>query len=76
MVGKRWSLLAAFICKGKDTKRKSAILLGEVLREEEFHVGPFVAPRGLWINFLHYFYMHLILWFYSFTVFFAGNVLT
>lgn len=35
------------------------LLLGELLQEEQFQVGPFSAPRAPWIHFLQYFHMRL-----------------
>lgn len=49
-------------------QRKSA-LLGKVLQDEQSQVGPFSAPRALWIDFLQYFHIHLhslLLQFHSF----------
>ena len=58
-----------FYLQGKRHREKITLLLGGVLQEKQFQVGPFSAPRGLWIDFLQYFHMHLhslVLHFHSF----------
>lgn len=38
---------------------ESLVLVGRVLQEEQFQLGPFSAPRALGIHFLLCFHVHL-----------------